>query len=523
MHSIFFSIRTEDSPDRTMAFVQTDIAFEILSKIFLHCLPADDCGVASSKVDPREVPLLFTTICRLWRDVALGTPALWSHLQLPFPNNDLIIPALHTWLALSVPFTLTLDALRHDEDTHITSNVLEAAYIEALCAHASRWKRIQLRLTNTSSIRALASGLSATEIVSPSSLLPKLKMFHIAFPHPSDEADAEIDDDARFHLTFLSAISQCPKLSSLTLTNWKPILSFPPQCLPPTLSKFQLSYQGDAPFSVENFAACIAHCKNLVGLELNVPRIETFVDVPDFADILVLPSLRSLKLSLSTHQAFSNLVGLFSLPGIQILGVAVWDDSSDPMFFVLAFRELMQQCGSSLCTLELRGHDTPFHFLDFLVEMSVELRALRRLILRSTNCSEGVTTLLRVFKLRYVTNGLDWVAPDQNLTLESLYIDVNDHTVEQATVQGESRQLLIHTFCEFFIALSELVRSRSEFYYQGAMETVHPLRDLDVGGNLFQLYRRCYDEMCQCAADHVLEGWDRATELFKDMMDADTA
>ncbi|KAG2035628.1 hypothetical protein BDR03DRAFT_1092986 [Suillus americanus] len=51
---------------------------EILSQIFLYCLPEDEhCMYAS-----RQAPLLLTRICRRWREVAVSLPRLWCRLQL---------------------------------------------------------------------------------------------------------------------------------------------------------------------------------------------------------------------------------------------------------------------------------------------------------------------------------------------------------------------------------------------------------------------------------------------------------
>ncbi|KAG1814021.1 uncharacterized protein BJ212DRAFT_1482367 [Suillus subaureus] len=51
---------------------------EILSEIFLYCLPEDRLLSPA----PALAPVLLTTICRRWREVALGLPSLWCTLQL---------------------------------------------------------------------------------------------------------------------------------------------------------------------------------------------------------------------------------------------------------------------------------------------------------------------------------------------------------------------------------------------------------------------------------------------------------
>ncbi|KAG1868304.1 hypothetical protein DFJ58DRAFT_723557 [Suillus subalutaceus] len=57
---------------------------EILSEIFLYCLPEDEHLVHESK----QAPVLLTKICRRWREVAVGLPRLWCRLQLEVGYDD---------------------------------------------------------------------------------------------------------------------------------------------------------------------------------------------------------------------------------------------------------------------------------------------------------------------------------------------------------------------------------------------------------------------------------------------------
>ncbi|KAF5393488.1 hypothetical protein D9757_000469 [Collybiopsis confluens] len=55
---------------------------EVLTEIFLHCLPADRNPVRST----REAPLLLTGVCRRWREVALHSPSLWNSIHIFIPE-----------------------------------------------------------------------------------------------------------------------------------------------------------------------------------------------------------------------------------------------------------------------------------------------------------------------------------------------------------------------------------------------------------------------------------------------------
>jgi hypothetical protein len=57
---------------------------EILSEIFLYCLPEDEHLMYTS----RQAPMLLTRICRRWREIAVGLPMLWCSLQLQMRYDD---------------------------------------------------------------------------------------------------------------------------------------------------------------------------------------------------------------------------------------------------------------------------------------------------------------------------------------------------------------------------------------------------------------------------------------------------
>ncbi|KAG1886170.1 hypothetical protein F4604DRAFT_1917876 [Suillus subluteus] len=79
---------------------------EILSEIFLYCLPEDEHWVYASRL----APLLLTRICRQWREVAVGLPRLWCRLQLelcPNPWQDRAF-GYDSWLKRSAACPLSL-------------------------------------------------------------------------------------------------------------------------------------------------------------------------------------------------------------------------------------------------------------------------------------------------------------------------------------------------------------------------------------------------------------------------------
>ncbi|KAG1874366.1 hypothetical protein F4604DRAFT_740614 [Suillus subluteus] len=57
---------------------------EILAQIFLYCIPEDGNWTPA----PYLAPVLLTTVCRRWREVAVDMPSLWHRLRLEAGHGD---------------------------------------------------------------------------------------------------------------------------------------------------------------------------------------------------------------------------------------------------------------------------------------------------------------------------------------------------------------------------------------------------------------------------------------------------
>ncbi|KAG2141948.1 hypothetical protein DEU56DRAFT_271848 [Suillus clintonianus] len=79
---------------------------EILSQIFHLCLPEDKYLSPASK----QAPMLLTTICRPWREVAMGTPSLWCRLHVEPTGRDWekAVAFYHSWLKRARGYPLSL-------------------------------------------------------------------------------------------------------------------------------------------------------------------------------------------------------------------------------------------------------------------------------------------------------------------------------------------------------------------------------------------------------------------------------
>jgi hypothetical protein len=130
-----------------MASLWTPLPYELISYIFLCCLPLDR-RVRPSRSTP---PLLLAQICRQWRVVALSTPQLWNSIFLPhdyFPAlsdpEPVVNPAtalMGSWFSRSQGYPLSV-ALSCDYRRRLPGRV-----IALLKNTSTQWERLELRLS----------------------------------------------------------------------------------------------------------------------------------------------------------------------------------------------------------------------------------------------------------------------------------------------------------------------------------------------------------------------------------------
>ncbi|KAK7022456.1 hypothetical protein R3P38DRAFT_1118827 [Favolaschia claudopus] len=84
------------------------LPLELQSKIFVHCLCSyEDEG--ASRPDPKLAPMLVSNVCQLWRDIALSTPELWTHLRMEgSPRGENHSQFYEIWLERSGPLPVSL-------------------------------------------------------------------------------------------------------------------------------------------------------------------------------------------------------------------------------------------------------------------------------------------------------------------------------------------------------------------------------------------------------------------------------
>ncbi|KAL0066533.1 hypothetical protein AAF712_006576 [Marasmius tenuissimus] len=127
---------------------------DVLREVFLWCL--DPYPVRST----RRAPLLLTTICKYWRDIALRTPRLWSsiHVYIPRCWNERQFEALvharvagfKRWLELSgstplyLSVTFPYQGIGANSYETVQSMVkMNQFVVNALLQFRSRWKDVR--------------------------------------------------------------------------------------------------------------------------------------------------------------------------------------------------------------------------------------------------------------------------------------------------------------------------------------------------------------------------------------------
>ncbi|KAK1221264.1 hypothetical protein PQX77_015924 [Marasmius sp. AFHP31] len=159
---------------RALAAPFRRLPVDIWGEIFIHCLPRNQLNVAICTV--KEAPLMLTTVCRTWKEVALNTPRLWNsvhifsagqpvapsledpspHELVHEPTQAKVLQGIKLWLdrSGSLPLTLSIHIVEpalpmspsedlSDQEIEVTStNLLEI--MDLLAGYSRRWKILSL-------------------------------------------------------------------------------------------------------------------------------------------------------------------------------------------------------------------------------------------------------------------------------------------------------------------------------------------------------------------------------------------
>ncbi|KAJ6507937.1 hypothetical protein C8R47DRAFT_62724 [Mycena vitilis] len=117
---------------------------EVLSAIFVHCLPRDTAFIEASVT---RCPLLLTQISSNWRCVALATPSLWTSLAVNLSTTSCIpnMALIKAWLERSGSRPLSFHIAESiQKDFYDGEIITSAAVLELYAPHYNRWQNIRL-------------------------------------------------------------------------------------------------------------------------------------------------------------------------------------------------------------------------------------------------------------------------------------------------------------------------------------------------------------------------------------------
>jgi hypothetical protein len=139
------------------------IPAEILSAIFVHCLPERWQDRSVSSLGAKAVPVLLCQVCSYRRSVAISEPKLWASLSITLgqSNSERAAEMANTWLSRAGGLPLSLMVLiEHDKvdmSTHPITNTLTS--------YSDCWQHTHLLMASESinCFAAVKNHLSALE------------------------------------------------------------------------------------------------------------------------------------------------------------------------------------------------------------------------------------------------------------------------------------------------------------------------------------------------------------------------
>ncbi|KAJ7021534.1 hypothetical protein C8F04DRAFT_1140431 [Mycena alexandri] len=309
----------------------TTIPVEIISRIFVHCLPTD----GRVRPSPHRAPLLLAQICRRWREIALGTVQLWCSFDFTLQSTP-------------TPNGRTRRAPMVREPSHAGMCALHRAW----CHRANGYP---LSVTLRCSIRRY--GLPTDFLITVATFAPQWERMELALPNFLSSAP----DIARFAAriggpfpalsTLALSIGNLPYVIEQTLGMYQNL---------PQLRDFRLSYGlalsrvpiGGAPLtSLElqtevSLGDCNATLQRFPSL-LHLGLLHIDFDLPTASDLGPLPPLKSLTLDIGG----CRFLALVTLPHLRHLNYSIY--AGDDIDTLVAF---LGRSACSLTHLALRIH-----------------------------------------------------------------------------------------------------------------------------------------------------------------------
>jgi hypothetical protein len=284
---------------------------EIVSEIFMHFLPTYPrfpplTGILS--------PTILTQICRKWREIALGTPALWSVLSYDDDiPSDLRAHVFNMWLNRSRSCPLSLQ---------FGLGVVNMTSVLAIIVpHRARWERLEFWFLSPSHLHIFDGPM------------PLLRYLELYLDPPAVGTTSVV-----FKAPLLRTVTLNANAASKIILPWTQLTSLallyvsPHECVPilqqtSNLVRCKLRFFFD-PNS------------NHIGPDIMLPCLESLTlshvdheSVTDFLETLIVPALRSLKISeqLLDADPIESLAVFISKSGCKLEELLIAGNGSMPL------------------------------------------------------------------------------------------------------------------------------------------------------------------------------------------------
>ncbi|TDL17527.1 hypothetical protein BD410DRAFT_546305 [Rickenella mellea] len=111
---------------------------ELLVKIFINCLPCDPCPNGD------EAPLNISSVCSTWRQIAISTQQLWSHIFITDRPNCHYISIVETWISRSLNYGFSFTLRWCPVNPQYEKKVRQM--IDLLVEHCGTWREVAFTL-----------------------------------------------------------------------------------------------------------------------------------------------------------------------------------------------------------------------------------------------------------------------------------------------------------------------------------------------------------------------------------------
>ncbi|KAF7310110.1 F-box domain-containing protein [Mycena indigotica] len=309
---------------------------EVLVEVFTHCLPPyPACPPLYGAYSPTQL----THVCRLWRDLATATPALWRAISLDLiPNGspvdeplaEKLLGTAETWLRRSGTLSLSV-VLRCRWDQHPEPLAVASLALSAFLAHHERWEYAELRVPPSPDVSQ-----DPAENADIHRAMPRLVCLRLTASYLGSEAVLGHIHAPKLRTLYARASNDAFYFWLFDPPTWQRLTCLKLKDLPPDYAAQILAQ-----------ATGLVHCwlriwdseAAPVSERIHLPHLQTFVitahqrrTMTELLDALVLPSIKRLAI----REAF---LGALAAAGPQ------------KNAFVPALAHLFSRWGSSLARL----------------------------------------------------------------------------------------------------------------------------------------------------------------------------